>query len=94
MLVQAPQLCPGYQIGMYNITLRDDKSDTILYSFGPSKYTQENENEPELIVKRIYSELISEQNYTLEVSVESLGSRYLKQKSFSKFNIDVYNNKS
>lgn len=80
---QAPSICPGYQTGFYNITIYDDHGN-VVEIFGQTEYIQEREEEPVLIVKGVRSGLILNQQYTLAITVESLGVYRHQRKTFSK----------
>ena len=83
--MQAPSICPGYQTGIYNITVYDDAYSAAIIDFGPTKYTQESEEEHALIVKEVKSGMSLGGLYIVEVSVESFNSYCLKRKTISKF---------
>ena len=51
---------------------------------GPTEYMQYNESQQTLIVKEFRTELAQNQNYTLEVVVESIGETRIKRKNISK----------
>ena len=83
-LLQAPTICPGYQTGSYYITIYDGYGNVVKI-FSQTEYTQETEEEPVLIVKGVRSGLITNQQYTLAVTVESLRIYRHQTKNFSKY---------
>ena len=50
---------------------------------GPTVYTQMNESEQVLITKEFRTELASDEYYTVEVAVESIGVVRVKRKKIS-----------
>ena len=88
--MQAPNICPGYQTGTINISIYDsDNNDNLVHRFGLTEYTQQNLDEPKLIIEELRSELIQGRHYKVEVTVESIGMLRFKQKSFCKLRIII-----
>ena len=81
--VQVPNMCPRYQVGIYNITIYDDNNHNIIHYFVPTEYTQNNLQEQELIVKEVKSGLIVGGYYIVEVTVETGGVVHSQNKTFS-----------
>ena len=50
---------------------------------GPTEYTQKNESEQILITNEFRTELVSDDYYTVEVVVESIGVMRMKRKEIS-----------
>ena len=80
---QGPKICAGYQTGTYNITIYDNDG-SVVYHFGPMKYTQQNNSERVLVVKGLKADLMPGSQYEVEVTVESLGMLRSRRKNFSK----------
>ena len=53
---------------------------------GPTEYTQMNESEQILITKEFRTEIASDEYYTVEVVVESIGTARVKRKNISMYN--------
>lgn len=85
--MKAPKICPEYQDGSYNITVYSNESDNLteLHHFGPTKYTQRNENEQELVVKEVKDGFIFRGHYEVSVSAEIFGIIQSKSKVFCEF---------
>ena len=69
-------------MGSYNITIYDLMNETVL-RVGPTEYTQMNESEQILITNEFLMELASNEYYTVEVVVESIGVVRMKAKNIS-----------
>ena len=69
-------------MGSYNITIYDLMNETVL-RVGPTEYTQVNESEQILITKEFRPELASDEYYTVEVVVKSIGVMRMKRKDIS-----------
>ena len=89
--MQAPTICPGYQTGSYNITIYGGYGNVVKI-FTQTEYTQETEEKPVLIVKGVRSGLILNEQYTIAVTVESLGVYHHQRKNFSKMLVAINHN--
>ena len=69
-------------MGSYNITIYDLMNQTVAH-VGPTEYTQMNESEQILITNEFRTELASDEYYTVEVVVESIGVVRMKTKNIS-----------
>ena len=86
--MQAPRVCPGYQIGSYNISIYAtntlDNSSSLIYHFGPADYTQVNVDERTLLAHELRSGINQGSHYEVEVTVESYSMIRSRRKSFCK----------
>ena len=82
--MQFPRICPGYQIGVYNITIYDNNNGDIIHSFRPMELMQKNTEEQALITKEVKSGLTLGRQYVAEVTVESIGMVRNQNKTFGK----------
>ena len=70
-------------MGFYNITIYDMSESAIIH-VGPLNYTQTNESEQNLITEEFMSELLVDEQYIVEIVVDSIG---VKRVIRTKFNI-------
>ena len=88
LYMQAPRVCPGYQIGSYNISIYAkntlDNSSSLIYHFGPADYTQVNVDERTLLAHELRSGIYQGSHYEVEVTVESYSMIRTRRKSFCK----------
>ena len=69
-------------MGSYNITIYDLMNETVVH-VGPTEYIQMNESEQILITNEFWTELASDEYYTVEVVLESIGVMRMKRKDIS-----------
>ena len=85
LLLQAPNICPGYQRGMYEISIySDDGSGSLVHSFPPTLHSRENDEDEATIAKEMRTGLTYGVNYTVEVVHATLGIVHTKTKGFGK----------
>ena len=85
-ILQAPNMCTGYQTGTYSITIFSNNSADIVHDFGITEFQQHVEDEREVIAKELRTGLNVSEMYTVTVTVESIGQIHFREKNFCKLN--------
>lgn len=82
--VQAPSICPSYQVGTYNVSVYDNHQP--IYFVGPNNYTQESIEEPIVIMKEIEA---GRQHYQYKITISSEGITHTKMGTIGEYFIII-----
>lgn len=80
--MQAPSICPMYQVGTYNVSFYDDNHPNGIYRIGPNNFTQENISQPTIIMKEIEAGHLY---YQYQITVCSEGITHTLMGTFSEY---------
>ena len=79
-------MCPGYQTGIYNVTILSNDGTDIVHDFGTTEFQQHVEDEREVIAKELRTGLNISEMYTASITVDSIGQTHIREKIFCKLN--------